>query len=291
MSAYTSFVAVEQRVINEGGQQRTVEVPVEMPDGVSYQGIFGPSKMESQLSASYMSNSSGSVGMMLSVGSSLGRPAPPAAQPLPGTMAAPFALPPPVYQGMPRQIVSTTAPPYKPRGPIILPKGAFNVGRGKPVTSSDDFPIIGALSMVTDGDKGPNEGSWVELGPGPQWIQIDLQKPTTIYGLLIWHYSGETRVYRDVIIQIADDADFKKNVRTVYNNDRDNSSGLGVGKDSEFYETREGQWIALNSLKARYIRLYSRGNSSDPQNQYTEVEVWGASVSTAPPKATPKKKP
>ncbi|MFN3651680.1 MAG: VIT and vWA domain-containing protein [Armatimonadota bacterium] len=41
MSQYTSFVAVEQRVVNVGGKQRTIDVPVEMPDGVSYDGIFG----------------------------------------------------------------------------------------------------------------------------------------------------------------------------------------------------------------------------------------------------------
>lgn len=41
MSQWTSFVAVEQRVVNVGGHQRTIDVPVEMPDGVSYQGIFG----------------------------------------------------------------------------------------------------------------------------------------------------------------------------------------------------------------------------------------------------------
>ena len=41
MSQYTSFVAVEQRVVNVGGKQRTVDVPVEMPEGVSYKGIFG----------------------------------------------------------------------------------------------------------------------------------------------------------------------------------------------------------------------------------------------------------
>jgi len=41
MSQYTSFVAVEQRVVNVGGKQRTVDVPVEMPEGVSYEGIFG----------------------------------------------------------------------------------------------------------------------------------------------------------------------------------------------------------------------------------------------------------
>jgi len=42
MSQHTSFVAVEQQVVNVGGQQRTVDVPVEMPEGVSYEGIFGP---------------------------------------------------------------------------------------------------------------------------------------------------------------------------------------------------------------------------------------------------------
>jgi Ca-activated chloride channel family protein len=44
MSQYTSFVAVEERVLNAGGKQRTVDVPVEMPDGVSYEGIFGESE-------------------------------------------------------------------------------------------------------------------------------------------------------------------------------------------------------------------------------------------------------
>jgi Ca-activated chloride channel family protein len=41
MSQYTSFVAVEERVVNLGGRQRTIAVPVEMPEGVSYEGVFG----------------------------------------------------------------------------------------------------------------------------------------------------------------------------------------------------------------------------------------------------------
>ena len=41
MTQFTSFVAVEDRVVNEGGTQRTVSVPVEMPQGVRYDGIFG----------------------------------------------------------------------------------------------------------------------------------------------------------------------------------------------------------------------------------------------------------
>ncbi len=41
MTAYTSFVAVEERIEVVGGQSRTVTVPVEMPEGVSYEGVFG----------------------------------------------------------------------------------------------------------------------------------------------------------------------------------------------------------------------------------------------------------
>ncbi|MDQ7779834.1 MAG: VWA domain-containing protein, partial [Planctomycetota bacterium] len=41
MTQYTSFVAVEETVITVDGQPVTVTVPVEMPDGVSYEGVFG----------------------------------------------------------------------------------------------------------------------------------------------------------------------------------------------------------------------------------------------------------
>ncbi|MCC6489250.1 MAG: VWA domain-containing protein [Candidatus Hydrogenedentes bacterium] len=43
VTQFTSFVAVEERVVTEGGRPRTVQVPVEMPDGVSYEGVFGAS--------------------------------------------------------------------------------------------------------------------------------------------------------------------------------------------------------------------------------------------------------
>lgn len=46
MTQFTSFVAVEEMVITEGGKARRVQVPVEMPDGVSYRGVFGESRAE-----------------------------------------------------------------------------------------------------------------------------------------------------------------------------------------------------------------------------------------------------
>ena len=41
VTQFTSFVAVEERIVNEGGKQVRVTVPVEMPQGVSHEGVFG----------------------------------------------------------------------------------------------------------------------------------------------------------------------------------------------------------------------------------------------------------
>ena len=49
-----------------------------------------------------------------------------------------------------------------------------------------------------------------------------------MFAILFWHFHKTPRVYFDVIVQVADDAAFSKNVRTVFNNDHDNSSKLGA---------------------------------------------------------------
>ena len=41
MTQFTSFVAVEESVVTENGKPRRIEVPVEMPHGVQYEGIYG----------------------------------------------------------------------------------------------------------------------------------------------------------------------------------------------------------------------------------------------------------
>lgn len=41
MTSFTSFYAIEDRIVNEGGRLRHIEVPVEMPEGVSHEGVFG----------------------------------------------------------------------------------------------------------------------------------------------------------------------------------------------------------------------------------------------------------
>jgi len=161
----------------------------------------------------------------------------------------------------------------KVRPPFLAPEGTKNVALGKPVTGSDDMPAIGELSLVTDGDKSGNEGTYVELGPGRQWVQIDLQAAFSLHAILVWHYHKEPRYYHDVVVQVSDDADFITNVRTLFDNDYDNSSGLGLGKDKEYAETYEGRLIPVKDTAARFVRLYSKGSSDNDLNHYVEVEV------------------
>src|SRR5215475_989895 len=41
MTQFTSFVAVEEMTVTDGGQPRRIDVPVEMPEGVSFEGMSG----------------------------------------------------------------------------------------------------------------------------------------------------------------------------------------------------------------------------------------------------------
>lgn len=186
-------------------------------------------------------------------------------------------LPKPMFVGTPKNIKSDNleTPSGKPRPPFMAPKGVTNVAAGKTVTASDDLPIIGDLDMITDGDKEGADGSFVEFGPGVQWVQIDLGAVHEIYAVVAWHFHSQARVYKDVIVQVADDPDFVKEVKTVYNNDHDNSAGLGVGTEKEYIETAEGRLYDAKGVKGRYVRLYSNGNTSNEMNHMIEVDIYG----------------
>ncbi|UCC23722.1 MAG: hypothetical protein JSW23_08455 [Planctomycetota bacterium] len=182
-----------------------------------------------------------------------------------------------MFVGTPQniQVPKLEKPLGKPRPPFLAPAGTENVALGKSIASSDEEPIIGEIEMITDGDKEAADGSYVELGPFLQDVIIDLGVQHDIYAILLWHFHKQARVYFDVVVQVADDPDFITNVRTVYNNDHDNSAGLGVGSDMHYVETSEGRLIDAKGVRARYVRLYSNGNSSNELNHYIEVEVYG----------------
>jgi hypothetical protein len=186
-------------------------------------------------------------------------------------------LPKPMFVGTPQdtRVENLEKPLGKPRPPFLAPAGTTNVALEKPVASSDEEPIIGEIEMITDGDKEAADGSYVELAPFVQHVTIDLEAMHEIYAIVMWHYHKQAQVYYDVVVQVADDPDFITNVRTLFNNDIDNSAGLGVGKDMHYTETNEGKLIDAKSVKARYVRLYSNGNTGNELNHYIEVAVYG----------------
>jgi hypothetical protein len=186
-------------------------------------------------------------------------------------------LPPPLFVGTPVPItVPNLEPPIKGERPaFMVPVGTTNLALNKKATSSSSDPVMGTLDLITDGDKAGDEGSWVELDPGKQWVQIDLAKEADIYAVLVWHYHSQARVYFDVVVQVSDDPKFEKGVTTIFNADANNELGLGAGKDRPYIETYQGKLIDAGGVKGRYVRLYSKGNTSNKMNHYIEVEVWG----------------
>jgi hypothetical protein len=188
----------------------------------------------------------------------------------------PIVLPAPAFRGTPKPLdePNVEEPLGKPRPPFLAPQGAVNLALGRRVTASDPAPSAGELDFVTDGAKEASDFGYLQLQPDSQWVQIDLQSRCTIYAVLVWHNHADARVYRDVVVQVSDDPDFLT-ARTVFNNDFDNSSGLGIGFDKGYVETAEGKLIDCKGVEARYVRLFSSGNHMDDKNHYTEVEVFG----------------
>jgi len=180
-------------------------------------------------------------------------------------------LPKPLFVGTPVPIkVPNLEPTQKGKRPdFLVPAGTVNLAKGKKVTASDSDPVIGTLDLITDGDKEGDEGSWVELGPGKQWVQIDLEKPSDIAAVIVWHFHSQARVYSDVVVQVSDDPKFEKDVTTIFNDSVDG------GKDLAYIETYEGKLIDAKGAKGRYVRLYSKGNTTNKMNHYIEVEVFG----------------
>jgi hypothetical protein len=185
-------------------------------------------------------------------------------------------VPKPLFAGTPRPISLANLEPANTKRPdIMVAPDVKLLSKGKKVTSSDSLPVIGELSFITDGDKTGIDGAYVELGPNTQWVQVDLGSSAKIAAVAVWHFHSQARVYHDVVIQISDDAEFKKGVTTIFNTDDDNSSKLGKGADKSYVETNNGRVVDAKNTAGRYVRLYSNGNTSDELNHYCEVEVFG----------------
>ena len=165
------------------------------------------------------------------------------------------------------------------RRPFMVVPGLRNIALYKPVTCSDKEPVIGDIDQVNDGLKMSDDFDYVELGPGLQWVQIDLKEIYEIHAVVIWHYYKNAIIYNDVIVQVADDMSFKTNKRTLFNNDHDSSSGFHRGWDKAFYSRWWGEIVdARNDNKgnaARYVRVYTADGMEKELPRFVEIAVYG----------------
>ena len=195
-------------------------------------------------------------------------------------VALKFKLPAPHSSGTPKEIKSDNLEkdpgPGKLRAPIMVPPGCDKLltSESTKVTVSEEA-VTGENEYVVDGDKTPDATCMLQLPAGLQWVQLDLGSQHEIWGVCVWHDQGDDRVYKDVVVQASNDPAFIDGIQTIFNNDHDNSARLGPGKDKEYRERNDGRPMAANGLKARYVRCYSRGSSSEPVNNYIEIEVFG----------------
>ena len=193
-----------------------------------------------------------------------------------GSMPLTTEIPPELIEGTPQPIKVPNLEPALSSAPVLMvPEGTQLLSANKSVTGSDDFPIIGELSYITDGDKEAGEGYFVELMDGLQWVQIDLEEPADLSAIWVWHYHSQARAYHDVLVQVSNDPSFVSGVTTLFNNDYDDSANQGKGTSKPYVDSRYGKLIDAKGINAQFVRLYSNGNTANDMNHYIEVEVYG----------------
>ncbi|WP_192875234.1 G5 domain-containing protein, partial [Trichococcus alkaliphilus] len=132
-----------------------------------------------------------------------------------------------------------------------------NIATGATLSSSVPFDNS---SFATDA-QADNTAEYARGTNGLQWVQMDLGAAYDLNEIQLWHYYGDGRSYRDVVVQLSNDATFANGAVTVFNNDTNGSAGLGLGTDSEYSETSAGKTIVFDTTKARYARFYSNGST------------------------------
>lgn len=158
----------------------------------------------------------------------------------------------------------------------VVPEGE-NIALGKEITASSE---IRNKAYINDGDVTVDQASSIETGP--QWVQIDLGAYYDIDRIKLWHYFGDDRVYKKVIVAISGDPDFAITSKIIFNNDTDNTLGQGLGTDAPYAETKLGKDLIFAPTKGRYVRVWSDGSSSNGYNHYTEIKAFGNKLADDP---------
>lgn len=176
---------------------------------------------------------------------------------------------------------------FRDETPPLVPKGTALISKDKPVTSSCKNVFRGNLAQITDGVRFTKDMSktTVFLDGGNQWVQIDLLQTYSLYAIKAWRLYEYPTIFFDVIVMISNDPEFNKEKTIIFNNDDNNSAGLGTGSDKNYIDKCYGKLFKASGQKARYVRFYSNTvdyefgrDETDPlnnKNSFNEIEVYG----------------
>ena len=181
----------------------------------------------------------------------------------------------------PARDLESVSPPHlrkekKRPPPFMVVPGLKNLALYKLVTASSK-PIIGELEQLTDGVKTSGGFDFVE---GPNWVQVDLGEPASIHAIVVWYFYMTPVIFDDVIVRISNDVNFSQNVITLFNNDHDNSAGMGKGNDTAFISRWWGEIIDARNTDhtgttARYVRVNTAASVNGMFSRYVEIAVYG----------------
>lgn len=159
---------------------------------------------------------------------------------------------------------------------VLGPSVAYqsgNLASGASVTGIQ----AGQAGRVSDGLFGQSHSDYASVTDNN--AVLDLGGQYYIGGLNVWHYFEDARRYHDVVFEIADNPTFHDST-IVFNNDADNSLGLGAGSDDEYTERPFGKLVQFAPVPGRYVRLWTHGNSVNRFDHLTEVELYGVGNAT-----------
>jgi hypothetical protein len=161
-----------------------------------------------------------------------------------------------------------------------VPNGTKLVSHGMRVTASAKPIEDSLLSFITDGDLDSATDAILVLPPGQQWVQVDLGKSMRIEKVHLWHDQRRSRndVYRDVVVELGQDAGFSDIGQIIFNADYRNVHGRGQGPDPAYIETNFGRLMDGGSHAARFVRIWGSGSYNDGFHRYVEVQVYARAV-------------
>ncbi|MFN2531119.1 MAG: VIT and VWA domain-containing protein [Pyrinomonadaceae bacterium] len=160
MTHFTSFVAVEEMVVTDGGQPRRIDVPIEVPEGMNRAAVFGDAG--NYVAVNGLTNLSATApAQIMILNRSTASKAKPARRGRPGYGGG---------GGGGRGAASSPMPPNSP--PMVADIAVFEPGKDKPLLSRLQPSLLEIVERLKTKNSTPSEGEKQFVVNGKAEVQI-----------------------------------------------------------------------------------------------------------------------